>query len=54
MNKGEHLTEDGLVKIINLKASLNKGLSNNLKLYFPNVIGIERSIINPPININYN
>jgi hypothetical protein len=25
-----------------------------LKLYFPNVIGIERSNINPPININYN
>jgi hypothetical protein len=23
MNKGEHLTKDGLVKIINLKASLN-------------------------------
>ena len=25
-----------------------------MKLYFPNVIGIERSNINPPININYN
>jgi hypothetical protein len=54
MNKGEHLNEKGLYKIISLKASLNKGLPNNLKLYFPNVIGIERSNINPPININYN
>ena len=54
MNKGEHLNEKGLYKIISLKASLNKGHPNNLKLYFPNVIGIERSNINPPININYN
>ena len=54
MNKGEHLNEKGLYKIISLKASLNKGRPNNLKLYFPNVIGIERSNINPPININYN
>jgi hypothetical protein len=54
MNKDEHLNEKGLSKIISLKASLNKGLPNNLKLYFLNVIGIERSNINPPININYN
>jgi LAGLIDADG DNA endonuclease family protein len=54
MNKGEHLNEKGLYKIISLKALLNKGLLNNLKLYFPNVIGIKRSNINPLININYN
>lgn len=54
MNKGEHLNEKGLYKIISLKALLNKGLPNNLKLYFPNVIRIERSIIDLPININYN
>lgn len=28
MDKGEHLTIDGLIKIVNLKASLNKGISN--------------------------
>jgi hypothetical protein len=54
MNKDKHLTEDGLIKIISLKASLNKGLSNNLKLYFPNVIRIERFKVNIPININSN
>jgi LAGLIDADG endonuclease len=54
MDKGEHLTKDGLIKIISIKASLNKGLSDNLKLYFPNVIGIERSNIDLPINIDYN
>jgi hypothetical protein len=34
MDKGKHLTIDGLNKIINLKASLNKGLSNELKVFF--------------------
>jgi LAGLIDADG DNA endonuclease family protein len=54
MNKNEHLTEDGLVKIINLKASLNKGLSNKLKIFFSNVITITRPKLNLPITINYN
>jgi LAGLIDADG endonuclease len=54
MNKNEHLTEDGLVKIINLKASLNKGLSNKLKIFFPNVITITRPKSNLLITINYN
>jgi hypothetical protein len=34
MNKGEHLTKDGLIKIINLKAFLNWGLSDILKINF--------------------
>jgi LAGLIDADG endonuclease len=51
----EHLTEEGLNKVLSLKASLNKGLSLNLKQSFPplGIIAIERpkvyedSIINP-------
>jgi hypothetical protein len=49
----EHLTEEGLNKVLSLKASLNKGLSLNLKQSFPLIIAIERpkvyedSIINP-------
>lgn len=54
MDKGEHLTEDGLVKIINLKASLNRGLSNELKVFFPKVIAITRPKLNIPITIDYN
>jgi hypothetical protein len=54
MNKDEHLNKDGLIKIINLKASLNKGLSDKLKFYFPNTIKVERPKANIPININYN
>jgi len=54
MDNKEHLTEDGLVKIINLKASLNKGLSNKLKIFFPKIIAIKRPKIDTPITINYN
>jgi hypothetical protein len=54
MNKGEHLNKDGLIKIVNLKASLNKGLSDKLKIDFPNAIKVERSKVNIPISINYN
>jgi hypothetical protein len=31
MNKKEHLSREGLIKILAIKASLNKGLSNDLK-----------------------
>ena len=54
MNKGQHLNKEGIIKIINLKASLNKGLSDKLKIDFPNIIKVERSKVNIPININYN
>jgi hypothetical protein len=53
MDKGEHLTKDGLIKIVNLKASLNKGLSNKLKDIFPGII-IKRPKFDLPITIDYN
>ena len=34
----EHLTKDGLWKIIAIKASMNQGLSEKLKLAFPNIM----------------
>jgi LAGLIDADG endonuclease len=54
MNKSEHLNKDGIIKIINLKASLNKGLSDNLKINFPDIIKVERPKVNITTNINYN
>lgn len=54
MNKGEHLTLDGLIKVVNLKASLNKGLSDKLKIDFPNIIGVERPKVNIPLTIDLN
>ena len=38
----EHLTKEGLNKILSLKSALNLGLSENLKAAFPNVVPIER------------
>jgi hypothetical protein len=54
MNKGEHLNEKGLSKIISLRASLNKGLSDKLKIDFPNTIKVERPKVNITTDINYN
>ena len=54
INKDEHLTKEGIIKIISLKASLNKGLSHNLKINFPNKIKVERLKVNIPLTIDYN
>jgi hypothetical protein len=45
MQRGEHLTIEGLQKIINIRASINKGLSPLLKEAFPNSVAIPR----PPL-----
>ena len=45
MNKGTHLTLDGLQQIINIKASLNLGVSNTLKTEFSNITPVKREII---------
>ena len=39
---GEHLNKEGLLKIIGIKASLNLGLSPNLKESFPNFVLVSR------------
>jgi len=61
INKGEHLNIEGLGKIISLKAFLNKGLSEKLRINFPSLINKEKRKINtekpniiPPINLDYN
>jgi hypothetical protein len=38
----EHLIEDGLLKLIAIKSSINLGLPDNLKKAFPTVVSIER------------
>jgi LAGLIDADG endonuclease len=53
MNNKEHLTEQGFFKLLSIKASLNKGLSNKIKELFPNIIPEKRLIINEKI-INNN
>lgn len=45
MNKGAHLTEEGLQKIINIRASLNLGISYKLQSEFNQIKPVEREII---------
>lgn len=44
MGNKEHLTESGLERIIGIKAVLNLGLSDKLKLSFPNVKVLTRPL----------
>jgi hypothetical protein len=48
MQRGEHLTNEGLQKIINIRASLNKGLSLLLKEAFPTSVAVPR----PPLPLD--
>lgn len=41
-----HLTPEGLKQIVNIKASMNQGLSNMLKLEFKGYSPVERPVIN--------
>lgn len=53
--KEQHLTREGLIKIVELRASLNKGLSPELEKSFPNIIPVKRPIIKSTeiIDINW-
>jgi hypothetical protein len=48
MQRGEHLTAEGLQKIINIRASLNKGLTPLLAEAFPNSVVLSR----PPLPLH--
>jgi hypothetical protein len=41
----EHLTIQGLEKILAIKASMNNGLSEELKTNFPNIVPVERPVV---------
>ena len=45
MSRKEHLTIEGLQQIVNIRASMNKGLSPELKMAFPNTIPVKRPLI---------
>jgi hypothetical protein len=56
MKNKEHLTEEGLKKIIARKYSINKGLSDKLKAAFPDVPPVARpvhTVSNTPLNPNW-
>lgn len=45
MNRKEHLTLEGLQKIVAIKASMNRGWPEELKKAFPDVQAVERPLI---------
>jgi len=44
MQSKEHLTLEGIQKILNIKATLNFGLSKELQLMFPETIPVPRPL----------
>ena len=48
-NNKKHLTKEGLQQIVNLRASLNKGLSSELNEAFPETIPVPRPLVNQEI-----
>lgn len=51
IKEGRHLNMEGLQEIVNIKASMNKGLSEVLLNSFPNSIKIERPKLYNTLNI---
>jgi hypothetical protein len=45
ISRKEHLTKDGLEKLVAIKASVNNGLSSDLKASFSSVISLPRPLI---------
>jgi len=45
MSREKHLTIEGLQQIVNIKATINKGLSDELKKAFPNTIPVQRPLV---------
>lgn len=46
-----HNTEEGFLKILGLRYYLNLGISDELKLLYPNLIPVDRPVV-PQINLN--
>ena len=47
INLQEHLTKEGLIKLVGIKASMNLGLPSAIEAAFPNIIPVLRpSVLN--------
>ena len=52
MNCKEHFSPSGFQRILAIKASINKGLSDELNLVFPNVSPVPRPLVQLPEKID--
>ena len=48
IERKEHLTLYGLRQIVAIKGAMNLGLSDKLKLFFPDIVPVERPIVENP------
>jgi len=48
INKKEHLTHEGILKIVSIKSSINKGLSDSLKSSFSGIDLVKRPLVKSP------
>ena len=51
-DRGQHFRGAGLREIVALKAAMNLGLSDKLKLAFPDVVPVERPLVDLPTKID--
>ena len=49
VNRKEHISFSGLEKILSLRASINWGLPDKLKVGFPNIIPVHRPLVKSPL-----
>lgn len=47
MSNKEHLNLEGFKKILSIRASINKGLSENILNYFPDIVPCDRPVVEP-------
>jgi hypothetical protein len=52
MDQGEHLTIEGIHKIVSIRASMNNGLSKALVEAFPNITPVERPLVDRTVNLD--
>jgi hypothetical protein len=45
ISKKEHLTDEGLCKIVSIRAVMNRGLTDVLKKHFTDLILIEKPVV---------
>jgi hypothetical protein len=45
MNNKKHLTMEGLHEIVSIKASINRGITDELKTAFPEIKSVERPLV---------
>ena len=52
ISKKEHLSQSGFLTILSYYASINRGISKKVLMYYPNIKPVIRHSVNLPLNLN--